>query len=237
MASDAIYVGAYWGSRPEGVEPCASRLRRCLVALAAVSPVFDHWRPKGRTRSEAVGAEEVEASHLADALRRGVNRRDVDGSLIEKLGYSWSAWNGQSSSPSALSVTCGASASAAGVLNSFVLELPRPSNAGASVLYERPTVIEAVLAITNAWEPSFAVVTSHRLRESRDRKPGQPVLGWITYLASDRSVPQSLAGFDVLPVAGGTVVALARDWEGVLGADVETLEDMLDRSGALTPIV
>ena len=75
MASDAIYVGAYWGSRPEGVEPCASRLRRCLVALAAVSPVFDHWRPKGRTRSEAVGAEEVEASHLADALRRVVEAR------------------------------------------------------------------------------------------------------------------------------------------------------------------
>lgn len=125
-----FYVGAYWGSRREGLEECASRLQIGLAALAQVSPLLARWKPKGRTRMGPVSGDEVVASQLVDVLGRGVNRRDADGSVIEELGWSWSAWNGLSRSPAAVSVQCGATTFSVGVLNSFVYVAHLPGCVG-----------------------------------------------------------------------------------------------------------
>jgi hypothetical protein len=237
MAVDGpVYVGAYWGSRREDLEKCASRLQICLAALAQVSPIFGRWKPKGGTGMEALSGDEVVASQLVDALGRGVNRRDADGSVIEELGWSWSAWNGMSRSPAAVSLLCGATTGSVGVLNSIVLQLPDPSDEGARGLYERQAAIDVLLAISGAWEPDFAVVTSNELRELLDRNSDRPVVGWVNYLASARPVPQVIAGVDLLLTTAGTVLALQKPWATVGPKDVEALAGVLDRSGALSPI-
>jgi hypothetical protein len=231
---DAIYVGSYWGSRREDAEECAARLRKCLKALAGVSPVFTHWRPKGRSAAEAVAADEVVASQLAELLRRGVNRRDMGGTPIEELGYSWSAWNGLSKSPAAVSTTCGATSPA--ILNAFVLEFPRPTDQGARDLYERSTVIEVVSTLGSAWDASFTVATSHGLRAARHWGPRQPVVGWVTHLAPDRPVPSAVPGTHVIASANGSVVAIGRDWEDIRVEDIDSTLGALERGGALSPI-
>ena len=233
VMDDAIYVGAYWGSRPEDADACASRLRACIRALAQASPMFTHWRPKGRSASDAVTADEVVESRLADLLRRGINRRDVDGGSIA-VGYSWSAWNGMPKSPAAISVTCGASSPA--VLNTFVLEFPRPTDDGARELYERSTMIEIVSAVGTAWEASFTVATSHALRSARDWTPRQPIVGWVTHLAPDRPVPAAIANADLIGSTNGSVIALTRDWADVVAVDLDATTAALERGGALTPI-
>lgn len=231
-----VYVGAYWGSRREELEVCAARLKSCLASLAQVSPLLARWKPKGRTRMEAVSGDEVVASQLVEVLGRGVNRRDADGSVIEELGWSWSAWNGMSRSPAAVSVLCGATTSSVGVLNSFVLRLPDPSDDGASGLYERQAAIDVVLAISEAWEPDFAVVTSNELRELLDRNAERPVVGWVNYLASTRPVPPAIAGAELWPAGAGTVLALQKPWAAIGPKDVEAFAEVLDRAGALSPI-
>lgn len=234
--TEAAYVGAYWGSRSEPVGSCASRLRECLRSLAGLSPTLSQWKAKGRSEAEAVANPHVEESRLVELLEGGVNRRDTDGSVIAELGYSWSAWNGVSMAAAALALTCGATAAEHGILNSFVLDLPDPSDEGVE-LYRPETMTATLAAVARAWSPDFATVTSHGLRETIGYKPAHPVVGWMTYLGPGRPVPARLVGADVVPMGEGTTVIAARDWESISSPQVRAIADQLDRAGALRAVV
>lgn len=235
MVSEPLYIGAYWGSRPESAEECASRMSSCLRSFAGRSPVLARWKPKGRSRSEALAAMEVPQSRLVEVFEGGVNRRDSDGSAIPELGYSWSAWNGDTKVPVSVSVTCGAWTAAVGVSNFFVLDLPGPAD-GPADLYEREGVESLLAGVVQAWAPDWAVVTSHGLREACEREPAQPVVGWLTYLAPGRSVPDGLTGVEVSRMDSGSVVVIAQAWPEVQTADVRRVAAQLDSVGALRPI-
>lgn len=234
---EAIYIGAYWGRRPEGSESCAQRLLACLDALGRVSPeILGRWRPKGRKLGATLTVPGISISELIGLLEAGADRRDVGGAVISELGYSWSAWNGMSTSASSLSVTCGASMSPTVVLNSFVLELPYPSDEGAAGFYRRACMVRLLAAITDAWTPAIAFVTSHALRSAQSLEPSQPVAGWMTYLGPTRSPVPSVDGVDIQPMGEGNVVVLKGDWRSISMPEVERVGNALASGGVLDPI-
>lgn len=209
---DAAHLGAYWGSRAESVDSCASRLAECLRALAGLTPVLSQWKPKGRSLSKALATPvvEVRESRLAELLEHGVNRSEMDGTIISELGYSWAMWNGLSGAAAGVGVLCSATTANIGVPNSFVLELPHPSEEVAAPLYERERMAALLGAVTNAWNPAWAVVTSPGLRGARAWQRAQPQVGWMTYLGADRSVPSGLTGAEVAPMGEGTFIIVAK---------------------------
>lgn len=226
---EPLYLGAYWSDRAEDASSCAERLARCLSAMVSVSAYLSGWRPKGRSQSEALASPAVAPTDLIGLLEAGLNRRDVDGSVIPELGMRWSAWNGNTALPASFSVTCGACATQSGVLNSFVLKLPEATRPGAEDIYGAAD--ELLAGVVEAWEPEWAVLTSHELRESLGLDVGQPVVGWLTYLGSRRDTGGLGAGFK-----SGTLIRASDSWEGVAASDLSSVVEVLAEAGALRPI-
>ncbi len=226
---EPLYLGAYWGDRAEGADWCAERLARCLSSIAAVSPHLSGWRPKGRSRSEALASPVVDPADLVGLLDAGANRRDSDGSVIAELGMRWSAWNGNASLAVSVSVTCGACATQAGVLNSFVLKLPEFAVSGAEDIYGDADGLLA--GVVEAWEPEWAVLTSHELRESLEIGTDHPVVGWLTYLGPGRDAGD--LGHNFGP---GTLIRAGGGWEEIATSDLSSVAAALARTGALVPI-
>lgn len=226
---EPLYLGAYWGDRAEDADSCAERLAHCLSAMASVSAQLSGWRSKGRSRSEALASPVVAPVDLIGLLEAGVNRRDSDGSVIPELGMRWSAWNGNTAFAASVSVTCGACAAQGGVLNSFVLKLPEASRPGAEDVYGAAE--ELLAGVVEAWEPEWAVLTSHELRESLGLEAGQPVVGWLTYLGPGRGAGVLGTGFK-----SGTLIRAGDSWEGVATSDLSSVVEVLGKAGALGPI-
>lgn len=226
---EPLYLGAYWGGRPEDSQTCANRLTQCLSAIASVSPSLSRWKPKGRSESVALAAPFTESSELQKQLQSGVNRRDFDGSAIPELGMRWSSWNGDTTLTAAITVTCGADAATSGILNSFVLKLPEFAANGASEIFGAAESL--MTGVVEAWEPDWAVLTSHQLRESIYLEPDQPTVGWLTYVGPSRNTGGLGWG-----LAGGKLIRSHERWEDL---DVEalrpTIETLAD-SGALGAI-
>ncbi len=162
------FAAAYWSSRKESLEECTERASNFVRSLAAVSETLQGWRRKARSRKAAL-AQRVISTDNNDEIRmlleKGRNRRDMDRSVIEELGYSFALWNGLSGPNAAdLSVGCGIY-DVRGVSNAIVLNLP-PSfdlSSGKSVLALTRSFVEA-------WEPErFILTTSNRNGEEVDK--------------------------------------------------------------------
>jgi hypothetical protein len=198
--------------------------------MEAMSPRFSGWRAKGRSQKQAVGSETIESADLLALLEGGVNRSDVVGSAFPNLGFRWSAWNGDVAASVSVSVTCGASASRTGVLNSFVVRLPELDHSrGLESIY---ATLESLLSgVVEAWSPEWAVISSHEIREHLDLRADQPSVGWLTYVGPGRNA--SALGVEF---GDGTLVRAATVWEKVVVEDVAEIAASLERVGALRPI-
>ena len=187
--------------------------RSFRVLPSAMRYLLDGTR-KGRSARDALGREvRADEDALRELIGRGRNRRDVDGSVIEDLGFRLSVWNGAEEGESDLSVKCGGSASrpTAWIPNSCVLNLPAEGLA-----FERthrvPVLLSLVHAIVGAFEPDWAVVTSHAVREkcAKAGQPGDVVVGWLTYLSKRRGeLPALPSGVRIAPVGemGSAMIA------------------------------
>src|SRR5580658_6009481 len=104
-----VFVGVYWGDRREKVAQCTDLLERHFATLAKASENLSHWYHGGRRRATPdmlVDTGSPEA--LAELLKRGVNRRDIDLQIMPELGFRMGLWNGGARGWSAgTSVTCG----------------------------------------------------------------------------------------------------------------------------------
>lgn len=207
-SDEPVYLGAYWGDRPESAVVCGDRLARCLSLMTSVSSYLSGWRPKGQTESDALSSASIDGSDLVGLLEAGVNRRDADGTPILELGFRWAAWNGDAGMPVSISLTCGASMARAGVSNAFVLNLPKLSQSGAEEIYDD---MERLLwAVVEAWDPDSAVVTSHELRESVGLE-ARPTAGWLTYLGPDRDAVDMGSDF-----GAGTLIRASDNWRDLV---------------------
>lgn len=189
MPNQGCSARAYWTSRGESAEDGAARLVRCLCQLQTLNPVLDRWYAKTRTRDEMPREVEVTSEALTALLLRGQIRREQGGYAIPKLGYSAALWNGRGEDAADFSVTCGATASDIGVLNHFVVKLEPSSKPSEPIGCSMDLGAALIDAIVRAWEPDWATWSDHRLRDAQAAAPGQPILGWITYLKSGCQIP------------------------------------------------
>lgn len=230
---DPFYLGAYWGSRQESSEHCAERLATCLVRLGEIDRSLAVWFRRGASKAAAKIPIDLDALSLNRLLSQGVNRRDVGGEVIEDLGFSFGLWN-RNRPTVGLGGTVGAHPSFGGVLNGIVLDIPPPDDDAAARLFV-PAVATAIFdAVVEAWMPDWATWTSHPLRKVQGAAPREPVIGWMTYVASPLTV--QLPNARRRSLLNGMVIELTGQIGGLSEADVLAARSSLVDAGALVPI-
>jgi hypothetical protein len=159
---------------------------------------------------------DVSEASLRELLARGRNRRDVDGSVIEDLGFDLGAWNGGSGGGDCgFDFSCGSYAStpAVWIANSWVLSLPYEGEASNRLL-TIPALLKIVEGMARSLEPDWGVVMSHLYQDMiPDGEPGAPIVGWLTYLnVPEKALPVLPAGVRVVPVPErGSVIVVTEE--------------------------
>jgi hypothetical protein len=178
------YVGAYWGNRAEPVEECAFRIQACLEGLVSAHSQLGRWFHKGASRRSANRPIALDHESILRILLDGRSREDFGGAVIENLGFSFHAWNGESPGVGA-NALLGAHPSTRGIMNSFVLTLPPPVGES-DELYDEGVAASIFGAIVSSMAPDWATWCSDELRDAQPMRPREPVIGWLTYLSSER---------------------------------------------------
>ena len=120
--STPVIIALYWEQRAASAEEAAQQL---LVAFHALEDAgLERWFQKTRARRDAESTPFTpSADTILALLRKGVNRRDIDRSIIEELGFSMSLWSGgQDEAAYSLSTHIGCVSPHVG--NNFVVQLP-----------------------------------------------------------------------------------------------------------------
>lgn len=142
----AIFLGAYWGIRPESREEVAKKISQFMRSTTATNSAFSKWFKLGKSRKKANTEIDLSEESVFKLLR--TNNRDTDKTPIVELGFGFSAWNGDDSN---ISIHAGAYSSF--VSNSLVLTVEESLSEA-----EWRGLCEAVIS---SFDPDDLVVTSH----------------------------------------------------------------------------
>jgi hypothetical protein len=235
IMEEPFYLGAYWGARQEPVDVCAQRLADCLVRLEQCDAALAGWSTKQHRRGDSVQFDGADLDVLRGLLVAGTNHRDADGSSIDELGFSVGLWNGDGERPIGLSITCGAWTTTAGVMNSVVLDLPPWSRTRHERLFEIDTARCVISAVVESWRPNWATLTSYELADALDAPPRVPSVGWFTFLAEGRPIPDTLPLARREDVSGGVLLISADRVEDADVRRISSLADALRKAGSLIP--
>jgi Immunity protein 52 len=234
VVADRFYAAAYWSARAEPVEECADRLARFLAALGAAHPLLGTWFEKANTRSASLKREIRPApGPLRELFIEGRALNDA-GRVMDNLGFSAGIWNGNAISVG-LTARCGISLQSHAFGNAVVLNLPS-AEGDALGIYSPTTARQVMLALAECWQPTWATLTSHALRNAQGPPPRGPVIGWMTYLAAGRSVDAARLPKEASAeaVASGTLITIGSEVAAVTGELVLTVRQAL--GDALLPI-
>ncbi len=147
-------VALYLRERAASPEEAATTLLPAFAALQRAG--LQEFFPKARSRKLAEPHPFVPSvAAIATLLARGVNRRDMDGSVMPELGLAMSLWSGGVSDEAfSLSVHVGSTSPYA--RNCFLLELP---SSGPYALHRQPDRVKTLFAeLTEILSPSQGVV-------------------------------------------------------------------------------
>lgn len=143
---------AYWSARQEDSFSCARRLKRFLSEIEFLNENLKHWRKLGSSVVRAKQNPQLKYDSLEELekiVAAGVNRRDVDKSVIEELGFHVSAWNGGSSKKAAgFSMLCGMYSNNKNLSNCMKLDLPDEFN-----MNDFNNQIILIQKFFDCWEP------------------------------------------------------------------------------------
>lgn len=230
---EPYYLGAYWGNRRESSLRCGERFAQCVARLGEIDEALGAWFRRGASKAAAKTPVELDAESLGRLLAQGRNHRDVDGEVIEELGFSFGMWN-RATPTVGLSGTVGAHPSFPGVSNSFVLDFPPPEAEGLG-LYD-PHVARSIFdTVVEAWEPEWATWSTPALRGVQGVGAQEPVVGWMTYL--NVTVRDDLLDDASLrSLVGGTVITIGKAPGAATPHAVSEVRKRLKRAGALAPI-
>ena len=204
---DEYYAGAYWLGRRETAEDCARRAELFFHLLAKCAPVFTSWFETGWTPEEALEQrlEPTAASILRDFLQQEQTKEEG----YPGEGFRLGLWNGEfNDAMSGLSLLCGDAS--VRVCNCCVLNLPKRGIPAERVL-QVPVLTQILRAMVLAWEPEFAIATSHEHRKQvSDSAEVGTFVGWLTYFSHRRgTLPPLPAPVRVEPVEDrGSLVIL-----------------------------
>ena len=143
-----VSARVYWKPRQESLDACASKLRKHFSFLEELSASTKTWHAPGHSRKHSNSVVEAhEEGALKALLEAGLNRRDVDRSPIEELGWHIGLWNGRSGEwACSTSVLCGGYARS--VTNHARLEINNGTLDGLSV--EPKAIMERLADIWDA---------------------------------------------------------------------------------------
>ncbi len=229
---ESTYLGAYWGGRRESAREAGERLAGCVAVLLQADPVLGRWFRLGSSKAAAAAPVGVDAASLEELFDKGRSHRDSDGLVIEDLGFSLGLWNRARPAVS-LGAHVGAHPIAQGIVNSFVLQFPPPDE-DAAHLYQHDVAGMIFRAVVDAWAPDNATWTTHRLRDSQSPAPGEPIVGWQTYLR-DPAPSMTLLSMGE-PTPAGVIIWAAAEFTDVEVESVLEIRERLRRTSALRPI-
>ncbi len=197
-----------WGPKSSTVGECAICVARTLDSLASLHPLLAHWWPTGTKYSEEVCSTAI--PQLEGLVRRGVNRRDSDQSVIEDLGFSVSLWNRHKSSDKMVTIRFQCSATfrpSSGAANLIVIKLPNE-------ISDKQILLAILRELDSIWEPRFGVVCASEAIHRRETVDPSPLVGWMTLLPCQ--VTRWLAG-----TPGVTVIPLDKSSNVIVVVDEE----------------
>lgn len=200
--SETYYLGAYWGRRAESAPSCTRRNDDLLTCLASQDPVLQSWRAIMSEGKEQVIWPGYSIRKIGDLLAASACGSDLTPSNEHAGGYSLSLWNGEDEQDAvALNIGCDNDSPYVG--NSCVFsQLPALGPSSARLL-SVASLVSIVTCMVRAWEPEWAVVSSHDMRDQVLLPAGMSAsVGWITYLPVAReAVPPLGPHIDVMPLA------------------------------------
>jgi hypothetical protein len=238
---ETYYAGAYWSARKESPEECGRRAEAMFTALRTVAPDFSQWLKQGRSRKEALQHPiETDPSTLAKMFRRGKDR------AFEELGFTISGWNGASDYEASSFLISAGIHSEERIVNACVFNLPSggpddKKGPNAERVLTATVLSGLVRALAVAWEPEWAIATSHAHRELIPEPHPTRLWGWVTYYSDHVGrVPPLPAPVRMERVEDkGTLLVLtperftASNPEHIALAD--RVRELLDRAGLLGP--
>ena len=176
------YVGAYWGPRKETALECARRAELFFHMLARCDPAFTQWYGAGRGFPRELPGWPIrpELKELEAFFLKGRSRTDVGREVIEELGFLQMVWNAKKEATD-LHLNCGGYSPWGGP-NSCLLN-PPSQGAVRERLLRAPVLAEVLTCMVTAWDPDFAMATSHEMRHRVQKQVEEVDVGWLTYLS------------------------------------------------------
>lgn len=169
---DRKFIGCYWASRPASREECAKRIADSFAAIHDIE-YLSSWFAKGRKHSPK--PIDVSASGIEKKLQK--NKSDTDGSFIDELGFSLSAWNGLPDHGASFAILCGSCSKFVG--NSLVIDLPETK---LCKIYQYVLIYENILSkLIDIWEPDHALLTSGEYIGRNGGGMPWEAGGWLSY--------------------------------------------------------
>lgn len=151
-----MFLGAYWSARQETEGEAVGRVSSFLAWLVRLDPELATWYGLGRNRKDALRQPLTSFDRASVLPRMRRNRSDSDGSVIERLGWSLSLWNGAE-----VSLSCCVGLYAPRLMNSVVVSFgPR---AKSPTDEQQKATLEAMIQL---FDPDHAVATSHRILDA-----------------------------------------------------------------------
>lgn len=148
-------IGVYWSARADTIFECRSRAVEHLRLVCALGQGLDRWFLKASRKPKTPTEIDVSSEEAVGALLiKGVNRRDVDRSVIEELGWSMSLWNGDLNGVSAsTNLQCGCTSDL--VENRAIVEISVDEGDGVVAA----SANELLVSLANLWSADSGVVS------------------------------------------------------------------------------
>ncbi|SEU34108.1 immunity 52 family protein [Stigmatella erecta] len=233
--TETYYAGAYWRARSESIEACARRAAHFFELLSRCDPAWTHWHETANSFEQARNRRFMTTAASFQNLFARKEHRIGD-------GFSFHLWTGENlRETSSVNGTCG---SEDPWLSSACVLQPYDEGPVAERMLTAPIMLGALRAMALAWEPEWAVATSHQHRELA--APGFPhpgtFVGWILYFSRMRGkVPPLPSPVRIEPVEDkGTLVLLTPEKFTVSAAEhmalASRVHEVLNEAGLLQPL-
>jgi len=231
---ETYYAGSYWLARRESAEACARRAERFFHLLARCDLAWTRWYQTANSFEEA--RQRRFTTDSANFQKLFAQKKHQIGD-----GFTFHLWTGDNlDETSGVDGACG---SADPWFRPCCVLTPHAEGPIMERVLTAPVMTEVLRAMAIAWDPEWAVATSH---EHRDRvtekaKPGTFV-GWVMYFSRLRgTVPPLPAPVRIERVEDqGTLVILTPERFTASNSEHVALaarvHELLDRAGLLRPL-
>jgi hypothetical protein len=236
------YVTTTWLARWETIEACAERLRKCLLDLQNINPVFSNWLNIQRKGKLEVKPDVV---MLTELLLAGMNRDEFPPRQpIPDLGFHVAFKKQLHVDYDILfNVNCGV----------YSTQLPLPNQcylqfaALGDLTYKSLPMdlkMKALLVLIEAWQPEWGAICPNQLHKKVKEAHGVDLrrfCGWITYVSDKRGpLPQEITkNYLVTRIADGSLIHVSEEDydeknEGQVNASAQ-MGRILEENGIVPP--